>query len=176
MTNDDQETVRQLLTFLPFFERPGLDVGGARAEQVGDTLTIYPAEYVDELYSFFARVVPPFADRDYLSKPVDQWLQHPTFLENSSPEQLRTILTWFCRGERFCLGFWEAHFNNGNLLRALRRLQVLEDCDFYFDAAAAERVLEQAKSYTAQVGEVIEMQVVNADGSPMKVNEPNHGG
>jgi hypothetical protein len=106
------------------------------------------------------------------AKRVDQWLQNAAFLENASPQQLRTVLTWLARGERFCDGFWEEQFKKGNLIRALRRLQSLQDSDFHFDAAASARVQGEADAYAVVEDEVITMELVEGDGNLLRIKKP----
>jgi hypothetical protein len=165
---EERGRIRQLLSYLPFFERPGLEIGGARAEWEQDVLKIYPAEYVDEVYAFFSLLVPPYIDTEYLNKPVNLWLQNPAFIENASPRQLRAVLTWLCRGERFCLGFWEEQFKNGNLVRTLRRLRSLLDANFRFDLSASKKVEQDASAYPLPERELIKMEVADPDENPPK--------
>ncbi len=156
-SSQDGATIQRLLEYLPFLSQPDLKIGGPSARWKDTTLTIYPAEYIDEINDFFSLVAPPFTDTNYLEKPVAQWLLNPEFLENASLEQVRTVLTWVCRGERFCSGAWTEHFENGNLVRALRRLQSLQDVDFCFDEEASKKVAEDAKNYIVAAPEVIEL-------------------
>jgi hypothetical protein len=82
-------------------------------------------EYIPEVNEFF-EIAGLFADRDYPRKPVGNWLEEKSFIERANPGQLRTVLTWICRSERFCYGsFWQQQFENGNVVRVLRRLRIL---------------------------------------------------
>ena len=66
------------------------------------------------------------SDTDYLAhkEKIDEKKVEP---EEMSPEEIRTMLTWFARGERFCDGFLAGEVNDGTVLRVLRRLDELTE-------------------------------------------------
>jgi len=124
----DLDAARRLVAFIPLFERTDLKACSWSVERQGDLIVYRRPEYTDEIHGFFNLLVPPFIDTDYMSSPVLSWLEDPNFMEAATVEQLRTVLTWLARGERLCDGFWDEQIGNGNLVKALRRLQALLDC------------------------------------------------
>jgi hypothetical protein len=122
----DRDVVQRLVAYLPKFEEPGLIVCTNPGAKMGNgVITISQPEYIPEVNEFF-EIAALFADRDYPRKPVGSWLEEKSFIERANPGQLRTVLTWICRRERFCYGsFWQEQFKNGNVVRVLCRLRIL---------------------------------------------------
>ena len=48
----------------------------------------------------------------------------------------------------------------------------MQDSDFVFDSSSSLRVEEDANAYPIREPEVIEMEVVNSDGSPLEIEKP----
>lgn len=123
--------IDQLVRFLPAFEMPGREFimrweGGDPQPDGGVTMP-YPV-YTADVNLFFHYVSQPcWCDVDYTSKRADAWLEDDAFIARASFEELRTLLTYCARGERFCDGFWGGVLKRGRVQRVLRRLQELRD-------------------------------------------------
>jgi hypothetical protein len=74
---------------------------------------------------FQAASKPCWTDFEYQSRDPAQKLQQDDFIENASLAEIRALLTFCVRGERFCDGHWGAMIESGYLLRILKRIEVL---------------------------------------------------
>ena len=66
-----------------------------------------------------------WSDFEYDPEAAGQAIADPAFVARASLEQLRTLLTYFVRGERFCDGHWTALIADGTLDRLIQRLRQL---------------------------------------------------
>jgi hypothetical protein len=119
-----------LLRFLPGFERPGREyvkgwVGG-RTEQ-GSLRFPYPV-YEDDVLEFFMLAGKAcWSDFGYNPREAAQMLEREDFIEDCSLDEIRTMLTFCVRGERFGDGHWEQMLKSGKISRILRRLMALRE-------------------------------------------------
>lgn len=49
-------------------------------------------------------------------------LRQPGFVESADLKQIKTLLNYCVRGERFCDGFWARMIEDGHIRRILERL------------------------------------------------------
>jgi hypothetical protein len=124
-----QSEVDALLAFLPGFEKSGRKFierwGGGDEVEPGVIQWPYP-DYCDYVRRFFHRFAEDgWQDPDYSSVDTDELAEHPERLKTASFKQVRAVLTWCCRGERFCDGHWGACLKSGLVQAALRRLAAL---------------------------------------------------
>lgn len=63
--------------------------------------------------------------QSYVPNEVGAWLKDPTFLERANLLEVRSVLTWIARGERFGEGHVAHCVADGTLGRALARLATL---------------------------------------------------
>lgn len=123
--------IDELVRFLPAFELPGREFimrwEGGDTQADGSVTIPYPV-YTADVNLFFHYVSQPcWCDFDYASKRVDALLENDEYIANASLGEIRTLLTFCARGERFCDGFWGGVLKRGRVQAVLRRLQDLRD-------------------------------------------------
>jgi len=122
------ERIDELLKFLPVFENPSrelVDVVGWQESPDGSYTMPY-AIYDDEVDSFFEKAHQLWwRDYDYTKKDVNRMLDDDEFIAQASLSDLKTMITWCARGERFCDGLWKAVMDDGTIVKLLKRLEIL---------------------------------------------------
>lgn len=123
------DQVDQLLSFLPLFSDPELVVvvrwaGGAEP----DGSYVLPAPIYQSAFMEFIRAASEdcWMDPEYLSVDVNRLLADPNLLHQADIDQLRAVLTFIVRGERFCDGHWATMVERGHVIRLLQRLKELQ--------------------------------------------------
>lgn len=118
-----------LLRFLPGFERPGRTfVKAVHQKHRGDLLIGPYPEYDEDVLLFFRLAGQPcWSDFDYDPREAARMLADETFIRRSSLAEVKTMLTYCVRGERFGDGHWAAMLASGKVVALLRRLQALRD-------------------------------------------------
>lgn len=125
------EKMDALLSFLPLFEAPGqtfvLRWAGGEETESGDLTIPYPV-YREEVLQFFRRAGQPcWSDYDYEPRAAGRMVEDPAFIARASLEEIKTMLTFCVRGERFTDGHWERMLASGKITAILRRLAELRD-------------------------------------------------
>ena len=115
-----------LLAFREALERPGRTF--VHAVEPGDGSappSPYP-RYHDDVLAFMQEAGRPWWS-DYGYVPIEAWrmIRDPARVEAASLDEVRTMLTWCVRGERFGDGHWNAALEEGRVQSLLRRLAVL---------------------------------------------------
>lgn len=115
--------IEALLAFLPRLYPGGVAINpfkDAPAEQ-------WPV-YVEAVDAFFqAAGQECWIDYRYGDANPGDMLEHPEQIAQASVAQIKSLLTWCVRGERFCYGHHGAVIQNGAVLAILQRLQVIRD-------------------------------------------------
>ena len=70
---------------------------------------------------------PQWADYDYDPASTGLLIQDDAAVSSASMAEIRSMLTFCVRGERFCDGHWEAMIREGRISALLRRLLELRD-------------------------------------------------
>jgi hypothetical protein len=125
ITADD---IDALLAFLPLFERPGRTFARwGEVEKNADGSISLPFPVYDEDGEEFFSLVGQRGWLDYGYKPEEaaRMLADADFIGRASLEQMKTMLTFCVRGERFCDGHWESLLLGGQIVALLRRLEDL---------------------------------------------------
>ncbi len=132
--NDDIITKAQidgLLGFLPLFEVPGrrfVQTWAGGEETPDGAITVPFPEYCDDVLAFFWRAGQPcWSDFDYDPRTAHAMLSDDAFITACTLEEIKTMLTYCVRGERFADGHWERMLKEGRIAAILRRLMVLRD-------------------------------------------------
>jgi len=127
-----REQVDELLRFLPLFEVPGRQLivewrGGT--ETASGAITVPYPVYADDVLEFYRLAGQPcWSDYDYEPRTAWQMLhQGDEFIQRAAIEDVKTMLTYCVRGERFCDGHWAAMIESGRVVALLRRLEVLRE-------------------------------------------------
>lgn len=121
-----KEKIDELLRFLDIFEKTaGNHIvewrGGPQPD--GSTQFPYP-EYRPEVIQFFQLAGQPFwSDYGYNPTKTQKWIEDSSFIKTASLPQIKTLLTYCVRGERFCDGHWNAMLEKGIITAILKRLE-----------------------------------------------------
>ena len=121
-----RQEIDELLEYLPVFSNtdfhPVLTWHGGNINENGATTIPYP-EY-DPLIHNFLRIASKECWLDYGYDPTTagKLLRDQTYVKNCSLEQVKSLLTYFIRGERFMDGFWESMIQEGHIQRIMERI------------------------------------------------------
>lgn len=82
----------------------------------------YP-EYHEAVYEFFRLVSTDFwLDFQYVPQDAWRFLRNKKAVASASLEEIKTVLTYCVRGERFCDGHWASMIEDGYVRQILERL------------------------------------------------------
>jgi hypothetical protein len=124
------ENIDALLKFLPEFSPIEKDfVTWKTVEPRSDGVSTLPYPVYDPIVGEFRQLVSQefWCDYHYQMAEVDAMLGDETIIAIASLEQVKSMLTYFVRGERFCDGLQNRMIREGKIAAILRRLQVLRD-------------------------------------------------
>lgn len=112
------EKIDELLQFLPAFSEPD-------RQFIKKWEQYYPVYAAD--VTQFVRLAGDswWMDTGYQPDEAWQMLADDAFIQSASLEQVKTMLTFFVRGERFSDGHWGNLLENGRIQALLNRLQTL---------------------------------------------------
>jgi hypothetical protein len=68
---------------------------------------------------------PFWCDYTYNPTEAGKLLQDDAFIAQATLDEIKTLLTYCVRGERFCDGHWDSMLQSGRIQAILRRLTVL---------------------------------------------------
>lgn len=124
-----REDVDALLKYLPLFEKPGRKFARwPRLESHGGVMQWPHPDYDDDVEEFFALAAREcWVDYEYMEKDAARMLEDDAFVARANLEQVKTMLTFCVRGERFCDGHWEGLLTGGRIIALLRRLKALRE-------------------------------------------------
>jgi len=135
--NKEQVTksdIDALLGFLSIFSQKNLKAiekwdGGGHIEE-GFMQIPFPV-YTREVSHFFHLAgQEKWTDPDYTEKPISNQIQDDSYIRNASLEEIKTLLTYCVRGERFCDGHWGQCIKSGRIQAILRRLEIIKTTQF----------------------------------------------
>jgi hypothetical protein len=126
-----RQQIDELLQFLPRFDVAGRSYtrtwAGGEKTASGAITTPYPI-YEEDVLAFFRLAGQPWwSDTQYEPRQARTMLQDDAFIERCSLDDIRTMLTYCVRGERFSDGHWEHVLQSGRVVALLRRLAVLRE-------------------------------------------------
>ncbi len=123
------EDIDLLLSFLPLLYAEGFTPiegwGGGVADKNGVIEMPWPK------YNKIVREFVQFANsqcwHDHAYRPTEasKMIKDKNVIKNADLSQIKTMLTFFVRGERFCDGHWAIMIKEGYVLRLLQRLSEL---------------------------------------------------
>lgn len=125
-----REDIDALLVFLPRFEKPGRTFAkwGEVEKNADGSISLPFPVYDDDVEEFFSRVGQHgWLDYGYKPEAAARMLEDSEFIERASLEQVRTMLTYCVRGERFCDGHRESLLAGGQVVALLRRLKAIRE-------------------------------------------------
>jgi hypothetical protein len=121
-----EEKIDELLRFLDIFDKADWKsiIKWHGGPQPDDSIQFPYPEYRLEVIDFFQLAGQPFwSDYDYNPTKSRKWIEDPSFIKTASFQQIKTLLTYCVRGERFCDGHWSAMLEKGIITAILKRLE-----------------------------------------------------
>jgi hypothetical protein len=123
--------IDELLRFLPLFDVPGRDWiegwGGGERTESGAITVPYPIYAADVVAFFRLAGQPRWSDYDYEPREAARMLGDEAFIRRATLAEVKTMLTYCVRGERFGDGHWAAMLESNKIVALLQRLRVLRD-------------------------------------------------
>jgi len=118
-----------LLRYLPQLSEPGrrfvLRWAGGETDERGAMQFPYPV-YADDVVEFFGVAGRRFwSDYSYHPQKAGEMLKDDAFIAQAGLAEIKTMLTYCVRGERFCDGHWGAMLESGRVMALLRWLAEL---------------------------------------------------
>jgi Family of unknown function (DUF6508) len=125
-----RQRVDELLRFLPLLGNPGPatepEWRGLDRKPVGGEFTLPYASYPDAVAEFFELAAQEcWCDYEYGDKEAGEMIRDDAAIASASLEQIKTMVTFCVRGERYCDGFWATMIREGRIGAILRRLSQL---------------------------------------------------
>lgn len=125
----DTEKMDAILAYLPIFNAPGFNPvvkwNGGRSSSTDVFVMAWPT-YDASVTAFFDALSKEYwRDDAYDVEITSRMIRDPERIGCASLEEIRAMLTFCLRGERFCDGHWKAMLNKGFILQLLTRLQDL---------------------------------------------------
>jgi hypothetical protein len=125
-----REDIDALLEFLPRFEKPGRTFAkwsGLEKNADGSFSLPYPV-YDEDVEEFFSLVGQRgWIDVGYKPEDAARMLADEECIERASLEEVKTMLTYCVRGERFCDGHRESLLEGGQIVALIRRLETIRE-------------------------------------------------
>jgi hypothetical protein len=119
------------LAFLPALQVPGRSFveRWAGGEDTGDgaITTPFPVYPEDVLQFYHLAGQPCWSDYGYNPREAAEMLADDARVSSATLDEIRTMLTYCVRGERFCDGHWAAMLETGRISALLRRLRQLRN-------------------------------------------------
>lgn len=110
-----------LLAFLPGFEEP------ERPFMLSSPKSYYP-QYPDDVVAFFRLAArPPWTDTGYNPKQAGSMLKDDERVASATLDEVRAMLTFCVRGERFADGHRGSMLKHGRVQALLHRLAELRE-------------------------------------------------
>ena len=124
------EEIDALLRFLPLFDVPGRSFARwtqPRTTESGALVGPYP-QYPDDVQAFYRLAGSGcWQDFAYSPKRSHEMLADPQRIRTATLLELRSMLTYCVRSERFGDGSWEHWLREGYIVALLKRLHVLRE-------------------------------------------------
>ena len=127
--NPTSQEIEDLVAFLPRLYEPEFSPvrkwhGGDKDD---DGVIAMPWPEYEPIVMEFIKVAECecWTDYDYLSASAGQTLDDEDAVKTADLDQIKTMLTFCVRGERFCTGHWGSVIENGYVRRLLERLREL---------------------------------------------------
>jgi hypothetical protein len=126
------DEVDQLLLYLPVLSELAADFEpqwvAPALQEPGVIHMEYPT-YPASVEEFFGVAAQDYwADHEYDPFLLDGLIRDDAAIAAATFEQIRALLTYCVRGERFCDGHWGAMIREGRVVAILQRLQQLREC------------------------------------------------
>lgn len=125
--NPTENEIKELLAFLPQLKDKNFSPikcwkGGKQAD--GTTQLGYP-EYNEITLKFIDAISQPCWSYPYDPVVAGQMIDNASAISTATMDQIKEMLTFCARGERFCEGHWGEVIENGTIESLLERLSQL---------------------------------------------------
>jgi len=126
-----KQEIKQLTSFIPKLcakdFKPIIKWQGGEPDKNGLRHFHYP-EYEPIVKEFFRLVSQKqWCDYNYQPKEIAEKLSQEYYIEHCSLAEIKLLITYCVRGERFCDGHWGAMIEKGFLCQILQRLKILSE-------------------------------------------------
>jgi hypothetical protein len=120
------QEIEELVSFLPQLYAkefaPIKKWNSGTKEEDGSFITPW-SEYDTVVDAFFQVASKEcWSDYDYCPEEAGRMLENTDMIQNANLDQIKTMLTYCVRGERFCTGHWGAMIEGGQIRRLLLQL------------------------------------------------------
>lgn len=123
-----RQRIDELLSFLPSLDNPGSATewqGFDQKLEDGSFMVPYP-NYPPAVEEFFALASQEcWCDYLYDQDQAAEMVGNDAFISAASLAQIKTMITYCVRGERFCEGHWGVMVREGRIRAILHRLRQL---------------------------------------------------
>ena len=124
------QEIEELVAFLPLLCKPEFTPvkkwHGGDTDDDGAITMPYP-EYDPTVMEFIKEAEREcWTDPEYLTKSAGNMLDDEDTVKTADLDQIKTMLTYCVRGERFYTGHWRNVIENGYVRRLLHRLAAVE--------------------------------------------------
>jgi hypothetical protein len=124
------QEIEELTAFLPRLYAEGFSPitnwsGGEK--QKDSSLTLPYPDYDPLVEEFFRSVSRSWLDYEYDPEQAYEMLKNANLVKTASLSQIKTMLTFCVRGERFSDGHWGAMIEQGYIRLLLERLNVIKE-------------------------------------------------
>ena len=121
-----EDKFNDILEFIPIFYPDGLKLNSAvKMEYTENCMYI---KYDEEVHKFIKEIYEGGwiqYDHSYESDEPGEIFRDDELMAKSSMQEIKSMFTYFVRGERFCTGHWASMLKSGRILALLNRLQIL---------------------------------------------------
>lgn len=117
--------IKELVDFLPILYAPEFKTTEKWTTENRDGTLCFPYPTYTKSVERFFRLAAKECWSDYKYNPVDakNMLENEKNINHASLKEIKTMLTYCVRGERFCDGFWGSVIENGKIRALLERLR-----------------------------------------------------
>lgn len=124
-TADD---IKELVDFLPILYAPEFETIKKWTTKNKDGTLCFPYPTYTKSVEHFFRLAAKECWSDYQYNPVEakNMLENQKNINNASLKEIKTMLTYCVRGERFCDGFWSGAIKSGKIRALLERLKEIQ--------------------------------------------------
>ena len=122
------QQIEELTAYLPRLYAEGFSpvVRWYGGQQADGTFTLPYPDYDPLVHEFFRAVSSAWLDYEYDPEQAYQMLMDENLVKTASLAQIKTMLTFCVRGERFSDGHWEEMIEKGYIRRLLERLNEIK--------------------------------------------------
>lgn len=120
-----REDIEELVAYLPKLYAEGFQpiVRWRGGEKIKEGHYTMPWPEYDPLVEQFFTLKPVWLDYNYVISEAGKMLDDDELVKRSSLEQIKSMLTFCVRGERFSTGHWAGMIERGYIRRLLERLK-----------------------------------------------------